>query len=57
VIVQYPLWASHQAGWLGVAKLAMGWPLQVAALAAMAWVLSRNETPIELAPASRPASA
>jgi hypothetical protein len=57
VIVQYPLWASHHAGWLGVAKLAMGWPLQVAALAAMAWVLGRNETPIELAPASRPAPA
>jgi Protein of unknown function (DUF3159) len=57
VIVQYPLWASHHAGWLGVAKLAMGWPLQVAALAAMAWLLSRNETPIELAPANRPAPA
>jgi hypothetical protein len=47
VIVQYPLWASHHAGWLGVAKLAMGWPLQVAALAAMAWLLNRDETPIE----------
>jgi hypothetical protein len=57
VIVQYPLWASHQAGWLGVAKLAMGWPLQVAALAAMAWLLSRNETPIEPAPSNRPAPA
>ena len=30
VIVQYPLWAAHQAGWLGIAKLAMGWPLQLA---------------------------
>jgi hypothetical protein len=28
-----------------VAKLAMGWPLQVAALAAMVWLLSRNKTP------------
>jgi hypothetical protein len=36
VLVQYPLWATSQAGWLGVAKLAMGWPLQIAALASMA---------------------
>lgn len=46
VAVQYPLWESHQAGWLGIAKLAMGWPLQIAALAAMAWLLNRDSTPI-----------
>ncbi len=46
VIVQYPLWATHQAGWLGVAKLAMGWPLQLAALAAMVYLLNRGETPV-----------
>lgn len=57
VIVQYPLWATHHAGWLGIAKLAMGWPLQVAALAAMVWVLNRDETPIEVQPDARPASA
>jgi|SRR3954447_3534775 hypothetical protein len=48
VLVQYPLWAAHQAGWLGVAKLAMGWPLQLATLAAMAWLLNRDSTPIEI---------
>jgi hypothetical protein len=48
VVVQYPLWAAHEAGWLGVAKLAMGWPLQVAAFAAMIWVLNRDSTPIEI---------
>jgi hypothetical protein len=48
VIVQYPLWAAHEAGWLGVAKLAMGWPLQLAAFAGMAWVLNRDSTPIPL---------
>jgi hypothetical protein len=48
VLVQYPLWASHEAGWLGVAKLAMGWPLQLAALAAMAWLLSRDRTEISV---------
>ena len=31
---------------LGVLKIALGWPLQLAALAAMVWLLSRNHTPI-----------
>nr|WP_055505985.1 DUF3159 domain-containing protein [Nonomuraea pusilla] len=31
---------------LGLAKIAMGWPLQVAALAAMLWLLGRGRTPI-----------
>jgi hypothetical protein len=48
VLVQYPLWAAHQAGWLGVSKLAMGWPLQIATFAAMIWVLNRDNTPIEI---------
>lgn len=28
---------------LGIAKLAMGWPLQIAAFAAMVWLLGRNK--------------
>jgi hypothetical protein len=56
VVVQGPLYLAGRNGWmsddsavaaLGVAKLVMGWPLQVAALAAMAWLLARNHTPIE----------
>ena len=47
VVVQYPLWATGQVGWLGAAKLALGWPLQVAAFAAIAWLLTRNHTPLE----------
>jgi Protein of unknown function (DUF3159) len=31
---------------LGVAKLAMGWPLQLAAFGAMVWLLARNKTPV-----------
>jgi hypothetical protein len=54
VIVQYPLYRAGATGWLGFSKLAMGWPLQLAALAAMAWVLSRDNTP---APASAPEAA
>jgi hypothetical protein len=49
VVVQYPLWLGGEGmvGWLGTAKIALGWPLQVAALAAMLWLLGRNQTPIE----------
>jgi hypothetical protein len=36
---------------LGILKIAMGWPLQLAALAAMVWVLSRDRTPVQEAPA------
>jgi energy-converting hydrogenase Eha subunit E len=57
VAVQGPIYLAGRNGWwstdsavaaLGVAKLAMGWPLQVAALAVMAWLLSRNATPIRV---------
>jgi hypothetical protein len=37
---------------LGLTKIVMGWPLQVAALAAMLWLLGRGRTPIKpIAPA------
>jgi hypothetical protein len=55
VVVQAPIYLAGRNDWwdqdsavaaLGVAKLAMGWPLQIAALAAMVWLLSRNKTPL-----------
>jgi hypothetical protein len=46
VLVQYPLYAADQLGWLATAKIVMGWPLQVAALALMAFLLGRNHTPL-----------
>ncbi|HEY6935441.1 MAG TPA: DUF3159 domain-containing protein [Marmoricola sp.] len=55
VAVQAPMYLAGRNGWwadsaavaaLGTAKLVMGWPLQVAALAAMVWLLSRNRTPM-----------
>lgn len=54
VLVQAPIYLAGRNGWwsqdsavaaLGITKLAMGWPLQIAALAAMVWLLSRNKTP------------
>ncbi len=58
VAVQLPLYlagrAAEDAGaiiaTLGLAKILMGWPLQVAALAGMVWLLARNSTPVESAP-------
>jgi len=54
VVVQYPLWLGGEdmVGWLGTAKIVMGWPLQVAVLAAMVWLLGRNSTPLEQRPAT-----
>jgi Protein of unknown function (DUF3159) len=60
VAVQLPIYLSgrgaedaggHVAA-LGVAKLAMGWPLQLAAFAGMVWLLGRNKLPVEPRPAS-----
>jgi hypothetical protein len=56
VVVQGPIYLAGRNGWwstdsavaaLGVAKLVMGWPLQVAVLALMVWLLTRNATPIK----------
>jgi hypothetical protein len=53
---QAPVWFSAKSGTLdtdtaiailGVLKIVMGWPLQLAALALMVWLLARNRTPVE----------
>ena len=54
VAVQYPLYLAGHVGWLGASKVALGWPLQVAGLAAMVWLLARGRTPMESA--RRPAA-
>lgn len=46
VAVNYPLYLAGEVGWLGVSKIALGWPLQLAALAGMAWLLARGRTPL-----------
>jgi hypothetical protein len=55
VLVQLPVWLAGRSGAmdpdaaiavLGIAKIVMGWPLQLAALATMVWLLSRNSTPL-----------
>lgn len=51
VLVQYPLYVTDRVGWLGAAKIAMGWPLIVAALAVIGYLLGRNSTPVPGGPA------
>ncbi len=62
VVVQAPIWLAGNSGsmdadtavaTLGVLKIALGWPLQLAALGAMVWVLARNHTPIQRAGTER----
>src|SRR4051794_2068113 len=64
VLVQLPVYLAGRTAddpgrmiaILGVSKVALGWPLQIAALAAMAWLLSRDRTPVDPAtPASETA--
>lgn len=47
VLIQYPLWLADQIALLGTAKIVLGWPLQIATLVLMAWLLSRDSTPID----------
>jgi hypothetical protein len=60
VIVQAPIWLAAHGGSLevdtavaalGILKIALGWPLQLGVLAAMLWVLGRDRTPVQPAPA------
>lgn len=44
--VQVPLYLAGEVGWLGTMKLALGWPLYLATLAVMVWVLARGRTPL-----------
>jgi hypothetical protein len=63
-LVQGPIWLAGHSGsmsadtavaMLGVLKVAMGWPLQLASLGAMSWLLGRNHTPLESGSAVTPA--
>lgn len=56
VVAQLPLWLAARGGamskdtailWLGILKVAMGWPLTLVCAAAMVWLLNRDVTPVE----------
>ncbi len=55
VAIQAPIWLAGSSGSmdpdaavaaLGILKIILGWPLQLAALGSMVWLLSRNRTPV-----------
>lgn len=57
VAVQLPVYLAGRSGALdpdtavavlGISKVVMGWPLQLAGLAGMVWLLARNSTPVEV---------
>lgn len=58
VAVQLPIYLTGRAAddadpyvtALGLSKVAMGWPLQLAALGLMVWLLARNRTPVVAEP-------
>jgi hypothetical protein len=56
VVAQAPVWLSAKSGALdadtavaalGILKIGLGWPLQLAALGLMVWLLARNRTPVQ----------
>jgi hypothetical protein len=48
VVVMLPLYLAGQVGWLGITKVALGWPLYLVAVAVMGAVLLRGRTPLDL---------
>ena len=40
-----PLYLAAEVAWLGAAKIALGWPLWVASIALMGWLLLAGHTP------------
>jgi Protein of unknown function (DUF3159) len=53
VVLMFPLYLAGQVALLGMAKIALGWPAYLAALAIMGMILVRGKTP--LAPVEPPA--
>lgn len=61
VLIQAPIYLAARGGQmeadravalLGILKIGLGWPLQLAALASMVWLLGRNATPVTGDPAA-----
>jgi hypothetical protein len=49
-VVQLPLFLAGQVVLLGIAKVALGWPLLIAALFVIGLLLSKGRTPMEDSP-------
>ena len=49
VVLMFPLYLAGQVALLGVAKIALGWPAYLVALAVMGMILVRGQTPLTAA--------
>jgi hypothetical protein len=54
VVVMFPLYLAGQVALLGVAKVALGWPAYLCALAVMGTILVRGRTPLTPSEPSEP---
>ena len=45
--IMVPLYLASNVAALGVAKIVLGWPLYIAAVLAMGWLLMRGRTPLQ----------
>jgi hypothetical protein len=45
--IMVPLYLAAEVAWLGAAKILLGWPLWVASIALMGWLLLAGHTPLE----------
>jgi hypothetical protein len=46
-VIQLPLFLAGQVVLLGIAKVVLGWPMLIAALTVIGFMLSKGETPME----------
>src|SRR5664279_3811750 len=56
VVIMFPLYLAGQVTLLGVAKVALGWPAYLCALAIMGMILVRGKTPLQPAEATAQAN-
>lgn len=56
-VIQLPLFLTGQVVWLGIAKVVLGWPLLIAALAVIGLLLSKGKTPMEGSALNKPSQA
>jgi hypothetical protein len=47
IAIMVPLYLAAEVAWLGAAKILLGWPLWVGAIAVMGWMLLAGHTPLE----------
>ncbi|WP_397333808.1 DUF3159 domain-containing protein [Ornithinimicrobium sp. INDO-MA30-4] len=47
LVIMLPLYLAGEVAWLGITKIALGWPAYIVAIAIMGFMLSVGRTPVE----------